>query len=139
MVRIFVSAGPCHSYKILPNPSTRLTTAKTPKLCDRNLVKHWYRLSENEEAAKMPEKCVATNNCGTHAPGWLEGGHPDTAEGAVERTVCFHWANECCKWNVSIKVKNCGRFFVYELDRTPGCTLRYCIQAPSGRCCSLVL
>ena len=74
----------------------------------------------------MPDRCVAKYQCGTHAPGWLTGGHPTVAHGAVSRKVCFHWSRSCCQWSRYIRVRNCGAFYVYYLGPTPVCNLRYC-------------
>lgn len=74
----------------------------------------------------MPTSCVPTHRCGTHAPGWLSGDHPTEDQGVVTRKVCFHWSGDCCKWNVNIKVRNCGEYHVYQLLKTPVCNLRYC-------------
>lgn len=76
----------------------------------------------------MPTQCVPTNHCGTHAPGWLSGGHPTVAQGLVHRNVCFHWTGMgCCEWSSSIRVANCNNtFYVYELSPPPACYLRYC-------------
>jgi len=74
----------------------------------------------------MPDKCVPKYQCGTHAPGWLVGGHPTVAQGSVLRKVCFHWSSGCCQWSRYIRVRNCGAFYVYYLGRTPACNLRYC-------------
>ena len=48
------------------------------------------------------------------------------AEGVVTRDVCYHWKSGCCQWTNNIQVKNCGAFYVYELQKTPVCFLRYC-------------
>ena len=74
----------------------------------------------------MPTTCPPVRRCGTHAPGWIKGHHPSVADGEVTREVCYHWTNDCCRWKNNIKVKNCGAFFVYELQKTPVCSLRYC-------------
>ena len=64
--------------------------------------------------------------CNTHASGWLNGAHPTVADGQVTRTVCFHWDSNCCKWSSSVKVINCGGYYVYYITGTPECALRYC-------------
>lgn len=77
----------------------------------------------------MAEHCVSKGRCGTFAPGWLSGTHPTLAEGAVEREVCFHWfawRSDCCLFSTFIKVRNCGKFYVYKLRPPPVCSLRYC-------------
>ena len=80
----------------------------------------------------MPETCVSSYHCGTHAPGWLRGAHPDVSEGVVSRTVCFTWRNNCCSWRSTILVRNCGDFYVYKLQRAPKCKLRYCGVGVTG-------
>ena len=101
--------------------------------CDqRDLTKGWYRFS-GQAGSAMPTKCVAKNYCGTHAPGWMQGSHPTQAQGAVTRKVCYHWNNNCCNWSNNIRVRNCGGFYVYELDKTPVCHLRYCGNAAPGK------
>ena len=73
----------------------------------------------------MPTSCVPINRCGTHAPGWLSGGHPSSGQIRSVK-VCFHWSNNCCRWHTYIRVRNCGGFYVYEFKRPPACHLRYC-------------
>ena len=65
----------------------------------------------------MPTTCPPVRRCGTHAPGWIKGQHPSVADGEVTREVCYHWTNNCCRWKNNIKVKNCGAFYVYELQK----------------------
>ena len=75
----------------------------------------------------MPTTCVSTYRCNTHAPGWLYGAHPSPLEGIVQRYVCFHWVNHCCRFYMSISVRNCGLFYVYILRKLSNCYLRYCV------------
>lgn len=66
----------------------------------------------------MAMKCVPAHRCGTEATGWLKGSLPKTKkEGAVNRTVCFNWKHECCRWKMQIKVRNCGDFYLFYLKR----------------------
>ena len=93
--------------------------------CDNLLPSGWYRF-RGAAGTEMPTSCVGKNRCSSHAPGWLNGSHPSVADGAVHATVCFHWSFGCCHWSTSIRVRNCGGFYVYELGPTPVCWLRYC-------------
>ena len=93
--------------------------------CDRSLPKSWYRF-QGRAGKQMPQSCVPKHRCGTHAPGWLDGRHPKVSEGVVKRKVCFHWFQSCCRYSTFIRVRNCGAFYVYELDSTSHCWLRYC-------------
>ena len=95
-------------------------------LCDSGLAEGWYRF-EGDAGTRMLTKCVDQGKCGTTYPGWLIGGHPTVAEGKVDREVCFDACPHCsCNKNKYIKVKNCSSYYVYKLDGTPSCALRYC-------------
>ncbi|KAL9951198.1 hypothetical protein ACROYT_G043820 [Oculina patagonica] len=73
--------------------------------------------------------------CGTRYPGWLNGAHPSVAEGVVTRRVCYTASRNCCVWQNNIKVKNCSGFYVYELQKPPRCSLRYCGNAGAVHGC----
>ena len=122
------SNDPCSYYKTL-NAADRLEsfTAQNPVRCDHKDITHgWYRFTGVAGIPKMPTACPPVRRCGTHAPGWIKGQHPSVADGEVTREVCYHWASNCCRWKNNIKVKNCSAFYVYELHKTPACSLRYC-------------
>ena len=91
----------------------------------------WYRFTGNA-GCRMAEGCVPGKHCSSGAAGWLNGSHPrDEDEGAVNRTVCFRWKDDCCKRKIQIKVRKCaGNFFLYLLKRNPwkkvSCSYRYC-------------
>ena len=126
------SNDPCSNYKSL-NAANRLEsfTGQNPVGCDkRDITPGWYRLTGVAGNPQMPTTCPPVRRCGTHAPGWIKGQHPSVADGEVTREVCYHWTNNCCRWKNNIKVKNCGAFYVYKLQKTPVCSLRYC-----GECC----
>ena len=129
----FILLG-CSNYSLLrEHDRNKAFRSRRPAKCDRRLSKAWYRFS-GAAGKQMPTRCVARNHCGTHAPGWLNGRHPTVAQGIVQRTVCFSWTRGCCQWSRVIRVQNCGAFFVYELSRTPTCSLRYCGDSLIGRC-----
>ena len=120
----------CLQYKNL----TKFDRAKSYKgaaTCDRSLSRGWYRF-QGLAGKQMPDSCVPTQRCGTHAPGWLRGSHPTVAEGAVKRKVCFHWTSGCCQLSTNIRVRNCGGFYVYKLYPPPACSLRYCGDGEQG-------
>ena len=119
----------CQKYTVLKDADRASGHVMKVSKCDQSgFVKKWYRFTGAAGSA-MPTKCVAKNHCGTHAPGWLSGSHPTQAQGTVTRKVCFNWSNKCCNWNINIRVRNCGGFYVYELSKTPHCHLRYCGNA----------
>ena len=125
---IVASNDPCRNYKSL-NAADRLETftGQNSVRCDqRDITPGWYRFTGVAGNPKMPTTCPPVRRCGTHAPGWIKGQHPSVANGEVTREVCYHWSNNCCRWKNNIKVKNCREFYVYELQKTPACSLRYC-------------
>ncbi|CAH3166057.1 unnamed protein product, partial [Pocillopora meandrina] len=75
---------------------------------------------------EMPTQCVPDNRCGAIFSGWLYGGHHTLANGEVSFNVCFTGGQNCCKKSINIRVKECGSYFIYNLQKVPGCFLRYC-------------
>ena len=114
----------CQDYKSLTGAGRKITYGNPNKVCDKGL-KGWYRF-EGAAGTRMPTSCPPKHRCNTHASGWLNGAHPTVADGQVTRTVCFHWGSNCCNWSSSVKVINCGGYYVYYITRTPTCYLRYC-------------
>jgi len=57
--------------------------------CDQDLRKAWYRILGGA-GKQMPDKRAPEQQCNTHAPGWLSGGHPTVAQGIINRKVCFN-------------------------------------------------
>lgn len=81
----------------------------------------------------MANSCPRRFQCGTIVPGWLKGELPSVQEGVVSRRVCFHQSRNCCYESTEAKVRNCGVFYVYYLNPTPYCQLRYCGNGKSVR------
>ena len=74
----------------------------------------------------MVTTCPQRDRCDANFPAWLSGDHPLVAEGTVPRKVCVHKFEGCCNPEVSIKVKNCGSYYIYELKYPGVCNTRYC-------------
>ncbi|XP_028513086.1 neurogenic locus Notch protein [Exaiptasia diaphana] len=115
----------CKNYKTLNARDRSMKVRADRAKCDNYLSKGWYRF-EGEAGTAIATKCPPRRHCGAHAPGWMKGTHPSQAEGAVTRHVCYNWRGNCCRWTNSIRVRNCGGFYVYELNKPPACRLRYC-------------
>ncbi|KAL9973652.1 hypothetical protein ACROYT_G020133 [Oculina patagonica] len=118
----------CSNYTFL-NESNRAKTYNdnSTLLCDKELS-GWYRFG-GEAGNQMADSCVSRRHqCGAGMPGWLNGSHPSVADGVVRRNVCFHLSTsgECCRRSTQIGVRNCGKFYVYELNPPPVCNARYC-------------
>ena len=93
-------------------------------VCD-NRPKGWYRF-EGAAGTRMPTSCSPTHRCNSHLPGWQSGAHSTQADGQVSRTVFFHLHSDCCYKSITVKVINCGGYYVYYINGTPWCHLRYC-------------
>lgn len=117
------------STQFQPEPTDRL-------LCDDGLRAGWYVFNNNDE---MPTSCVTQYHCGTHYPLWMQGTHPSLAEGIVQRKACSNihgsTSQTCCDFSLDIQVKNCGTFYVYNLQTVPACSMAYC--AGNKRVCDL--
>lgn len=55
--------------------------------------------------------------------------HDLVSQGIIAGKVCFKWVNNDCYWNRIIRVKNCRKYFVYQLPQPPERFLRYCTAA----------
>ena len=123
----------CTNYAVLSEADrAQGNTLQNNLRCDNNLVTGWYRF-QGAAGDRMPDKCVLMYRCGTNYPSWLNGTHPTVAEGVVTRKVCYNGWYSCCRYSTIIKVKNCTSYYVYELQRPPGCNFRYCGNAGVGK------
>lgn len=125
----------CVVYKVLNEKNRAAGYDGSLANCDQGalITPAWYRFS-GDAGVKMADSCVQKSHCGTHAPGWFNGSLPSNVGETVVGTVCFHWSSSCCKWSVKIRVKKCnGSYYVYELERTPVCHLRYCGNSGLGK------
>ncbi|XP_047433604.1 deleted in malignant brain tumors 1 protein-like isoform X2 [Mugil cephalus] len=124
-------ADPCDLYTVL-NDDWRSTknTGHTDIHCDYNINwQGWYRLLLEETSARIPERCVETHRCGTHAPMWITEPHPTKSDGIVNRTVCNSWGGSCCLFSSHIiHVKRCHDYYVYKLVKPSACSLAYCTE-----------
>ena len=125
IIVIFFSISECQNYGSLNSGDRKITYTTRGSNCDSGIGPGWFRF-EGSAGKRMPTSCSPYYRCGTHATGWLNGGHPTVADGQVSRTVCFHWTSGCCEWSTNIKVRNCGSYYVYYLHGSPICSGRYC-------------
>ena len=93
----------------------------------------WYRFMA-PAGTRIPEKPPNYSNgsdgpCGTYYPGWLNGHHPKQPGQLVKRKVCFALRrNNNCPYSNYVKIRNCGKYFVYFLGNAPSCYMRYCAE-----------
>ena len=123
-LQLLFLAEECTTYLSLTSSDRKTTYTSITNQCDRNL-KGWYRF-QGAAGTRMPSSCTPKFRCGTVATGWLNGSHPIVADGQVSRQVCFSFKLGCCWKTTYIQVKNCGPYYVYYFNGTPGCYLRYC-------------
>ncbi|XP_047433607.1 deleted in malignant brain tumors 1 protein-like [Mugil cephalus] len=137
-IRLDVTIGcydPCGFYTVL-NDDWRSTnnTDNQVRHCDYDINwQGWYRLFLNKTSARIPERCVETHRCGTHAPMWITEPHPTKSDGIVNRTVCSSWGGSCYFSSNTIHVKNCHDFYVYKLVKPSTCSLAYCAELDVNR------
>ena len=124
----FNSEKECLNYTQL-NSASRSSAYQLPDgnkpSCDDDLPTDWYRFSK-PAGDEMASTCPPSGKCGTVVTGWLKTAHPKTADGIVGGKVCFHWKSNCCHWSQNIHLRNCGRFYVYKLEKTVSCPMRFC-------------
>jgi len=86
----------------------------------------WYRY-QGEAGTRIPTSPPGYGQCGTYWPGWMEGDHPTVGEGEVTRTVYWQFSSSNTKWkSTTVKVANCGQFYVYHLTDTRRGASAYC-------------
>lgn len=118
----------CQNYQSLNESDRNVKYSRTYGLkCDEKIGPGWFRF-EGAAGTRIATSCTPAWRCNTDATGWMTSGHPTVAEGVVSRTVCFRW-DYCCYWSTTIRVRNCGSYYIYFLDGTDGvknCSMRYC-------------
>lgn len=92
---------------------------------DYYLAEGWYRFTIGK---RMSTSCgYSSGYCDASYAGWLTGSHPSVNDGVVSRTVYFgNSGSSCHQGSTTIKVRNCGSFYVYKLKGTPSSSYRYC-------------
>ena len=84
----------------------------------------WHRMPAG--TPRIPESSPGVCHCGTYYTGWLSGVHPTTPGASSNVKFCFHYSSNDCWKSTQGKVTNCGNYFVYYLENTPLCHMRYC-------------
>ena len=124
------SSDACKDYQVLSDPTRAHSYSQWYiNKCDNHLY-GWYRF-KGQAGTRMQSSCSSQDGvqhrCGSMYQGWLLQPHPRPSDGEVFRMVCFSTYYSCiCQYQKMIKIRNCGSFYVYWLDGTPACSLRYC-------------
>ena len=118
------------NHKVVDQPWRKVSNTVTrPRYCDQRSVgiqtNGWNRI-DPKIGGNLPRSCPSYNRCGTYSPGWLRDALPTEKGIETANTVCFRWGCYCCNYKTSIKVINCGEFYVYYLPPPPRCDMAYC-------------
>merc|ERR1712012_585417 len=116
----------CQNYKDLNSPSRKSTAASNSDkwTCDKVGWSHiladwkgagWYRVTGGA-GTRLADTQVPQGHCGTYCSGSLTGVHPTVAQGEVTRYVNFHCNGNTAFSTNTIRVLNCGAYYVYHLE-----------------------
>ncbi|KAK5621127.1 hypothetical protein CRENBAI_013465 [Crenichthys baileyi] len=125
---------PCDSYTVLNDTWRSINNNdRTALHCDRYIAWNgWYRFFLGQSSAQIPGRCIEEHRCGTDAPLWIVGTHPNQFNEIVTRTVCVSGGGTCCYVSShTIQIKLCYGYYVYKLQQPFTCDLAYCAE-PQG-------
>ena len=126
----------CKKYEVLNDARRKSTNDVFQNICDHSRRScsntdwkgpNWYRFEE-PAGTQIPEEIVPWRSCGTYVAGYIsKGTHPKTLGEVVNAEVCFSLAGyngrsktvESCFTKNSIKIRNCGSYFLYDLPDYP--------------------
>ena len=128
-----VFGNPCKNYKIINDPyrSTKYEWVRGSKaICDHGLAAGYYRFNSSS-GNMMPTVKPNAYHCGTYAPIWMNGKHPDPNSFLqfTQNSACIRYPDrDVCPDGFTITSVYCkqGNFYVYYLRGTYGCPMAYC-------------
>jgi hypothetical protein len=138
----------CGAYSVISQPARRVSAPGEHSLrcaygggsaCDDELAPGWYRF-DDDGFNFLSEVVVGVYHCGVAVTGTLAPGstHPSAAERTTQLDLCFTGAMSTCESSgafggsgtATVRVTNCGAYFVYRLGPVIGFTgdhnLGYC-------------
>jgi len=126
----------CFNYQVLDSPTRKSTyTSQSPAYCDKSNHDHihsdwkgagWYRITGAAGTQLADTQVPSRKSCGTHATGSLIGGHPSVQQGEVSRSVHFNLDSSPAWQTTTVRVINCGPYYVYHLSEVSVCQSSYC-------------
>ena len=123
------NAPECFNFMTLDDSTRRAGQSTGEYRYDSYLKPSWYRFvtgirMPTRSSSSSSSYCYSSGRCDTSYQGVLIGSHP-SSYGRVQRKVCFGSSGNCCRYYKYIYVRNCGTFYVYQLQ--PTCSsCRYC-------------
>lgn len=128
-------SGGCLGYNILNEPDRSVTYGIDDDYrCDKTgngrvsprwKGSGWYRFLP-PAGTLLAQASPGSSHCNTAAPGWTNGTLPTVQGSTLDIQVCFDNNSRQCNWHKDARVTNCGAYYVYYLNKTPGCSFRYC-------------
>lgn len=125
------SAPECFNFMTLEDWTRRIHQKSGNYKYDNYLKYGWYRFvtgyqMPSRSSLSSSSYCHSSGYCDTSYQGVLIGSHPSSTSSArAYRMVCFGRSGNCCRYYKNIYVRNCGSFYVYQLQ--PTCSnCRYC-------------
>ena len=122
----------CSNYDVLDEPWRKVSIVNdgSDLKCDQRYMSPGWKRFSDSIGGKMPESCPdSVRRCGTDAPGWLNGAYSTVVGQKSSMQVCFKWDGNCCRFQASVTVTNCGLYYVYNLPTPSTCSLVYCGNA----------
>ncbi|XP_048585488.1 uncharacterized protein LOC5506705 isoform X1 [Nematostella vectensis] len=122
----------CRDHQTKNHPTRAVTYKVTGSYSNDGDINEtvWRRYEAGSAPMQLAESCVPTHRCNTKATGWMTEPHPSARDGVVQRTVCFHWDDDCCRYQTQIFVRRCHGFYVYRLKALKfAVEARYCTRA----------
>uniref|UniRef100_A0A3P9JEA4 UMOD/GP2/OIT3-like D8C domain-containing protein n=1 Tax=Oryzias latipes TaxID=8090 RepID=A0A3P9JEA4_ORYLA len=123
----------CHHYTELNDNWHSDYNINGNSYCNGNYYspKGWYRMFVGQTSAQIPETCVQDSRCSSYNRYEMTQPHPTQYNQTVTRSLCYSYGSSCCYYTSdTIKVKLCyGDYYVYKLQRLPGCNTAYCLRA----------
>jgi hypothetical protein len=131
----------CFTYTVI-NDATRTIRFGAGALCDGGgtpLAAGNYRFIASGNST-IPTSPPPVNSCDTAATGWYSAtndpvGSPGVMPGTIGQTTsgfaCYNWSTTCtATWSNAMTVTNCDGYYVYFLNPSVTCSLRYCTTGP---------
>ena len=108
--------------------STRNVASGIGSMCDNSLTAGWYRFT-GAAGTRLATSDVSRDTCTTYYGGSYNGSLPSTNGSTTVGTLCLNNNGRLCyaAWSgSSIRVTNCGSYYVYYLIPITNCNARYC-------------
>ena len=120
----------CSSHTTLDDPTRNVYAVGYALGCDNTApfinrtTPVWIRFV-GTGGTTLPLTTPGMNLCGSEGTGWYDGIMPSAGQ-IINGTACFTWYTTICRYSQSVRVANCGSFYVYLLPPAPACMMRYC-------------